>query len=60
MSDEIRNPKVREEVKDLHVYVSDKIHKIVDDMVNEGLIKTKTEYVADLIHKDLRERKLAK
>ena len=57
---EIKNPKVSEEVVDLHTYVGKRIHETIDVMVKEGLIKTKTDYVADLIHKDLKERKLAK
>lgn len=53
---EIINPKRSEDQKDLHVYVSKKIYDKVDQMVRDGLIKTKTDYVEDLIHKDLQER----
>lgn len=52
----IKNPRTTEEMKDLHTYVTKEVYAKVDEMVEDGSIKTKTDYVADLIHKDLKER----
>lgn len=53
---EIKNPKINPEVKDIHTYVSKQTYEKVDQMLIEGIIPTKTEYIADLIENDLKER----
>lgn len=52
------NPRQAEVTKDLHVYVRPELYDMIQAMIDDKTILTKTKYVTELIERDLTEREI--